>query len=115
MSRRRTLAPRGSRTVSVLANNTPGARTTAILGISLAGEKLRPLLVFKGAANGRIARNIATNVDELPEGIGYAVQKNAWTDEGIMLKYIEQVLTFILILISRLYYHILVHQVNNHF
>lgn len=90
MSRRRTLAPRGSSTIRVIANKTPGARTTAILAVTMSGRKLKPFLVFKGSPTGRIARKMNENGD-LVSGIKGCVQKNAWTDEDVMLLFIEKV------------------------
>jgi hypothetical protein len=90
MTRRRTFERRGSRTVRVLENPLSSVRSTAILGITLSGHKLKPLVVFKGCADGRIAQNITTGREKLPSGVEYSVQRNAWSDERVMSDFIQK-------------------------
>ena len=50
-----TLATKGDKTVSLKTTGT-SMRCTVLLGVTLNGEKLSPLVVFKGQPNRRIAR-----------------------------------------------------------
>ena len=50
-----TLTNKGDKTVSLKTTGT-SMRCTVLLGVTLNGEKLTPLVVFKGQPNGRIAR-----------------------------------------------------------
>ena len=52
-----TLAGEGDMPVSTLTSGS-SMRYTFLLGVTLNGEKLTPLFVFKGKSNGRIARNL---------------------------------------------------------
>lgn len=90
MSRSRTLERRGARTVRVLENPAASVRSTAVLAVSLSGEKLNPLIVFKGRPQGSISRNILLNRINLPATIEYSVQENAWADERVMIEWIEK-------------------------
>ena len=56
----------------------------------MSGEVLLPLLIFKGAKNGRIEKY---ELPTLPPVCLYAVQKKAWMDESMMAVWIEQVLS----------------------
>ena len=85
---RRTLAWRGSSSIHVLA---PGekARATFNAAITLAGDKLKPLVIFKGQPGGRIQKKEFPTYSE--EGF-WEIQKNAWCDERIMLVWVFKVL-----------------------
>jgi hypothetical protein len=50
---------------------------------------LPPMLIFKGATNGRIASHEFINY---PDGGHYSCQKKAWMDEEMMNRWIDQVL-----------------------
>lgn len=80
----------GMRHIRALTNKSSRMRTTAILSATLSGRKLQPVLVFKGRTKGRIARQLSTEESTLPAGLFYTVQENAWTDETVMLEYIEK-------------------------
>eukprot|EP00956_Cyclotella_meneghiniana_P006714 scaffold8927_cov71-Cyclotella_meneghiniana.AAC.1 len=85
---RRTLARRGSSSIHLLA---PGEKERATFNatITLAGGKLKPLVVFKGKPGGRIEkRDFPTFSDD---GF-WEVQKNAWCDERVMLVWVYKVL-----------------------
>ena len=68
-------------------------RATALLGVSLSGEKLTPLLIFKRVPgkNGRIVREFVSDKFNYPAEMTYSVQVNAWMDEDTMLFWIEHV------------------------
>ena len=52
-----TLAEKGDKTVSLKTTGT-SMRCTVLLGVTINGEKLTPLVVFKGKPDGRIARKL---------------------------------------------------------
>ena len=52
-----TLSQRGERSISVQGTGS-SSRCTALLGVTLSGEKLPPFIVFTGTRNGRIIREI---------------------------------------------------------
>eukprot|EP00956_Cyclotella_meneghiniana_P034504 scaffold105647_cov92-Cyclotella_meneghiniana.AAC.2 len=83
-----TLAPRGARTIHMLA---PGEkdRCTFNAAITMAGGKLPPMIIFKGKPNGRIERSelITFSSDAF-----WHCQKNAWCDDRIMMSWVEKVL-----------------------
>ena len=85
---KRTLARRGSRTVSVRKLDS-ASRCSAMLGCSAAGRKCSPFVIWKGsadAATGRIVRECRQPENYgLAPGIKYAVQEKAWMDEPTML------------------------------
>jgi hypothetical protein len=64
-----------------------------LLGVSLAGEKLPPFIVFSGKRNGRVIREVTGNVVSrgYPDEVIMSVQPKAWVDEEVMLEWIERV------------------------
>ncbi|KAL7562515.1 hypothetical protein ACA910_008223 [Epithemia clementina (nom. ined.)] len=84
----KTLAFKGSKTVNAKEMKTSVGRIIALLGICADGTKLPPLFVFKGSPGGSIQREFAT----FPNNAHYIMQKNAWTDERVMLHWVETVL-----------------------
>ena len=84
----RTLALKGSRTVSVKELKTTVGRITACLTVCADGTKLPPLIVFKGIPG----RAVERETKKYASGAEYTVQENAWTDERVMLYWIDKVL-----------------------
>jgi hypothetical protein len=84
----KTLEKKGTKTIHVRASTCDTKRVTLAVTCDANGGMLPPLLIFKGAANGRIAREFGT----YPEGGHYACQKKAWMDEDMMSKWIDDVL-----------------------
>ena len=70
-------------------------RVTAALTVSSNGEKLRPLIIFKGSEGGRIARTFQSRNSPYPIEAIYAVQANAWMNEQIMIKWLDHILSHI--------------------
>jgi hypothetical protein len=91
MMPRSTIDSIGITSVSTITANT-SERVTAVLCVCSNGEKLRPMIIFKGSETGRIAWRIhARNTPFPPEAV-YAVQANAWMDQRIMIEWLELVL-----------------------
>jgi DDE superfamily endonuclease len=86
-----TYAKRGSRTVSIKGTDS-SQRCTVMLGGNLAGGKLLPFIIFKGAntRTGHILKEIEKG-EGYPEDIRYGVQAKAWMDETLMLEWVEKV------------------------
>ena len=86
---KKTLEVVGRRTVHVRKSTNDTKRATFAMMVTASGKVLKPLLVFKGAPNGRIVKN------EFPgytRDVIYACQDNAWMDERVMLMWISKVL-----------------------
>jgi hypothetical protein len=64
-------------------------RATLAATVTASGKLLKPMLIFKGQANGRIERN---EFQTYPENCVYAMQPKAWMDEKMMHKWIDDVL-----------------------
>ncbi len=87
---KRTWDEKGVKTVHTRSSTSDTKRATLAATISMSGEVLPPLLIFKGEKNGRIEKKELPN---LPPMCLYAVQKKAWMDESMMLLWIEQCLS----------------------
>jgi hypothetical protein len=69
-----TLAPKGSRKVTVVKGANSNRRCSVMLGASLAAGKLPPYIVFEGKADGRISRELIAK-NGYPPGVELAVCK----------------------------------------
>lgn len=67
---------------------------TALLGVTMSGEKLPAFIVFIGTRNGRIMREIFEDIASRgsPAGVVMSIQKSGWIDEELMLEWIYRVL-----------------------
>ena len=84
-----TLEVVGARTVHVCKPTNDTKCTTAAITVTASGKMLPPLLVFKGAKNGRIMKKEFPTFDN---SMYYTCQENAWMDEQVMLMWVEKVL-----------------------
>jgi DDE superfamily endonuclease len=73
-----TLAEKGDKTVSLKTTGN-SMRCTVLVGVTMNGEKLTPLVVFKGKPDGRIARNFGG----MPASMKYICQDKAWVDHRV--------------------------------
>ena len=73
-----TLEVVGARTVHVRKSTNDTKWATAAITVTASGKMLLPLLVFKGAKNGRIVKKEFPTLDK---SMYYACQENAWMDE----------------------------------
>ena len=87
-SEKRTLAKKGSKTVHGKNAKTSIGRISALLAVCADGTKLPPLLVYKGKPGGSVEREFKG----FPKGMKYIVQDNAWTDERVMLYWVDNIL-----------------------
>ena len=81
-----TLANMGDKTVSLKTTGT-SMRCTVLLGVTLNGEKLTLLVVFKEQPNGRIARTF----NGIPASMKYICQEKAWVDQRVFKHWIAEV------------------------
>jgi hypothetical protein len=84
----KTLAKRGARTVTAREIKTSVGRVSALLAVCADGTKLPPLIVMKGKAGGSIEREFK----DFPNTCKFIVQDNAWTDERVMLYWVDNIL-----------------------
>ena len=87
----KTLHLKGERTVTVRSTGGSKARTTVSLTVAMDGTKLKPFVIFKGTANGRIVRN------EFPQNpyrndMVMVCQPNAYQDDQNMMTYVNTIL-----------------------
>ena len=85
------LLGRACRTIYCRKTSGSTARLTVSLAVSADGDKLKPMVIFKGTPDGRIATR------ELPEfetkdELLLCCQDNAWQDEANMGRWIDEVL-----------------------
>jgi hypothetical protein len=93
--RSKTLQKRGTKTVNVRKSTNDTRRATAALTCKAAGYFLRPMIIFKGTANGRIVTTELLLFDPTSD---YLCQKNAWIDKRCMLVWAKECLGSFLLL-----------------
>jgi transposase len=86
---RKTLEVVGRRTVHVRKSTNDTKRATFAMTVTASGKILKPLIIFKGARNGRIVQREFPNYDD---DMIYLCQSSAWMDEDAMLVWVDQVL-----------------------
>jgi hypothetical protein len=86
---KRTLESKKQCTIHIHKSTSNSKRVTCAMTVSASRCVLTPLLVFKGAPNGRIERN---EFVAYPDDIVYACQDNAWMDERVMHLWIDKIL-----------------------
>ena len=74
--------------VRTSTNDTRGA--TVALTITAAGDQLVPVVVYKGTENGTIKKS---ELQHHHTNCIYKTQDNAWMEERLMLRWVEDVLT----------------------
>ena len=94
----RTLDFKGAKTVAAKALKTSVGRVSVLLTVTASGDKLPPMLVYKAVPGKTVDAEVRAmarevnkdNKDKIP--IVCTVQQNAWTDERIMLMWVDLVL-----------------------
>ena len=88
-----TLAKKGAKTIGI-SDTGSSSRCTVMLAVTLSGQKLPPMIIFKGTAAGIIAKNELPQegcANDYPGGIVYATQESAWNDHRTMLVWVQQI------------------------
>ena len=85
---KRTLAKKGSKTVNGKLLKVGLGRITGMLTVCADGHKLPPMLIYKGKTTGSIVREFK----DYNPNCRCATQENAWTDERVMLQWVDEVL-----------------------
>jgi transposase len=86
-----TIEATGSRSVRIRRASPDENHITAVLSLASDGRKLKPMLIYKAATNGRIAREFARRVDPYPTNIEYATSPNAWMTQQLMQRWIDSI------------------------
>ena len=86
---RKTIEVVGRRTVHVRKSTNDTKRATFAMMVTASGKILKPLIIFKGARNGRIVQREFPNYDH---DMIYLCQANAWMDKDAMLVWVDQAL-----------------------
>ena len=85
----RTWSEKGMHTIHIRASTLDTKRAMLAATVTMNGNLLPPFLIFKGEQNGRIATK---ELPTFPEMCHYAMQKKAWMDEAMMMKWIDKCL-----------------------
>jgi DDE superfamily endonuclease len=85
----RTLHLQGERTINIRASGYAKSRITASLAITASGHKLKPMAIFQGERQGRIATREFTAAHPNAAQVSLCCQPSAWQDEKNMLQWIE--------------------------
>lgn len=91
MAPRTTVELVGAPNVAASSHKTSDRVTVALTACSN-GDKLNPLIIFKGSEHGRIIRQLNSRTSQLPQRAVYAVQASAWMDRRIMSEWLRLVL-----------------------
>jgi hypothetical protein len=83
---KRTLAPKGQKTIHILASTNSTQRATLNVAVTLAGTMVKPMTIFKGKTNGTIAMN---ELPSFPTDGLWACQEKAWCNEAMMHMWID--------------------------
>jgi hypothetical protein len=86
---KKTLHTKSSKTIHVHASTTNTKHMTLAATVTGSGKMLSPMLIFKGASNGRIAKQ---EFGTYPDSGQFLNKKYAWMDEDMMHLWIDQVL-----------------------
>ena len=81
----------GEKSVNVTTFGSERSRISLILSICANGQKLPPLVVFKGKKNGNIEKRLRKYVLNKKEKIFVACQENSWADKEIFFYWLEEI------------------------
>lgn len=82
----------GARAVQIRTNARQQDRVSVALSVASNGDKLRPFVIFKGTADGRVAREFSRRENPYPQELIYTTNQNAWMTERAMQDWIRQIL-----------------------
>lgn len=88
---RSTLTLKGEKTVTVRASGNDKTRCTVCLTVCADGTKLKPMVIFKGTKEGRIAKKELPS-SEYADKLVLAAQPAAWQDEENLNDWVDGVL-----------------------
>lgn len=87
----RSIARKGAKCIHMCESSSSTVRCTVLLSITASGEKLPPLIIFKGTTTGRIATRELSEPGRYPSRQHHICQPNAWNDQNGMNEWIEKV------------------------
>ena len=85
-----TLEKCGSRTVNIKSSGS-SSLCTVILDVIMSGDKLPPMIVFKGTPDGRISREWTRSGSKFPATNTYTTQNKAWVDHDVFQQWVAKV------------------------
>jgi len=87
-----TLADKGAKTISLRTKGS-SMRCTVLLGVTMSGEKLAPLVIFKGLHDASIQLEFKNQQFAYPPQMVYCCQAKAswWVDESVFALWIREV------------------------
>ena len=89
MHSKKTIEKIGLRTINVLTSTNDTRCVTVAATIMASGDQLTPFVIFKESPSGRIAREQVPTYDHTAI---YDLKKNAWMDEQVMLRWVDEVI-----------------------
>ena len=87
MSPKRTINEKGDNTIMIKTLGQEKQRITILLSVSDEGDKLAPLVVFKGKPNGKICKNLNNNLYVKQKYLFVRCNANGWCTKSIMNDY----------------------------
>jgi hypothetical protein len=87
----KTIANKGQRSVHGKKTRTGEYRSTVILAVSLSGNKLPPMIIFKGKPGKTVEAGFKKPSMGFPNNVVCVCQEKAWNDSSTMLKWVELV------------------------
>lgn len=84
-----TVVQRGASQNRILTRNQEKKRVSVLLGIRSDGVKLKPLIVYRGAPNATVNREVSDLDDDAAM---HTVQRNAWTDLAVLTHWRNHIL-----------------------
>ena len=81
---KKTIAKRGKKTILIKTQSQEKVRISIILTISADGDKLKPLIIFKGKTGGLIEKNLSKNSYVISNKCVICVNQNAWATDSII-------------------------------
>ena len=87
----KTIEKIGEKTVTIVTHGSERTRISLLLCISASGEKLPPLLVFKGKSDGNKIKKLKENEYVKKKKIFVECQENSWADNNIFMIWLNNV------------------------
>ena len=88
---KKTIADRGSQTVNGRKTRTGDYRSSVFLAVTLDGQKLPPMIVFKGQPGKTVEKSFTKKNHKFPSDVVLVCQEKAWYNEQTMLQWVKRV------------------------
>ena len=87
----KTIAPIGERSISIKIHGGEQVRITLMLTICANGNKLPPLIVFKGTKDAKNEEKLKRYIKSKNKRVLAFCQENSWADKEIFYKWLENI------------------------